>query len=100
MATNERQSISDRIAELQRALPIAMKERRRRFLEACAYFALADPDAFGKDFDLGLDAKDTAALDGALDLFTEASAMVLKLRTEIRDKETVRKAAEDRGLAL
>lgn len=100
MANNERQSIDDRIAELQRMLPVAIKERRRRFLEACAYFALADPDAFGSDFDLGLDAKDTAALDEALDLFTEASAMVLDVRTEIQDKEKLLKVAKEHALAV
>jgi hypothetical protein len=97
---NERQSLGDRITELQRLLPIAREERRRRFLEACAYFSLAEKRHACEGFDLNLEANDIAALDNALDLFTEASAMVSNMSTEVRDKEAVRDLAAKRGLVL
>lgn len=89
MGNNRQQSIDDRITELRSQLQGLKRERRRRFIEACTYCALADPDTNGKGCDLGLDANDAAALDSALDVFSEISMMMANYQTELQDKQAI-----------
>jgi hypothetical protein len=92
MATTKHQPIRDRLAELEQALPIAVKERRQRFLEACAYYNLADAK------DPPLNEQDTARLDNALERFFAAATMVDEIRHEIAGKNEVLEVAARKGV--
>lgn len=94
MANEKKQSIRERIAQLEKGLPIAVKERRRRFLEACAYYNIAQPK------EPPLNESDTRALDHALDNFFEAAKLVNEIRREIKGKNEALELAASKGVNL
>ncbi len=94
----QQKSITARIAELRQALPIALKERRRQFLQACGYYMIALEGS--SKTEIVLSEEDEQAFDLALDRFTAAAKMVLEIQTEITDKEHVVEFAAERGIEL
>lgn len=78
-------AIVDEIRRLKQVLRTAIKERRKRFLAACAYSRIAEDgfDVPSLAADFGLSAEHASALDAALDHFAAASEAVMNLQEEL-----------------